>query len=177
MVEQTGKSGTLESVRLAVPAGRQTVRTVLLSAFILLFGVVIGAGGVYLWLNERIMSPQPDPSDHAQMAQHIVSRMKDRYGLTDEQVGRVERVFARQFEAMAQWRQGLDSKIDQTRKQMVEEVRQILTEEQFGQWEKKFQDRMGRWRGRRPGGSGGPGERGRGTRTPRAGPTDGRTGD
>ncbi len=152
MVEQTGQTDPIDSVRLSVPAGRQTGRAVLLSAFILLFGVVIGAGGVYLWLNDRIMYPQQGRFDHAKKAQNIVGKMKTRYDLTDEQVGRVERIFARQFEAMAQWRQGLDSKIDQTRQQMVDEIRDVLTEEQFGRWEKKFQDRMRRWRGRGQGG-------------------------
>jgi hypothetical protein len=125
---------------------RQLLTQVVVAGVILVSGIGIGTGGTILVLKDRIVwdfpSPPPDRPPGPRPGGDIVERLKVQYSLTDEQVQQVKDVFAKRLEAArARWKQL--SEIEQAeREKLVQDMKGILTPEQFEPWRADFTKMM-----------------------------------
>jgi Spy/CpxP family protein refolding chaperone len=121
---------------------------------ILACGIVIGSGAALLHFQENIVPDRLPPS------REIVRDMQGRYDLTEEQIEKVEAALGASRERMRTFFDEMREKMDAEFKELSSAMKDILTPEQFEQWEGDFKDRRGRGPGRygpgRPG-SGRPG--------------------
>ncbi len=164
---------------------RQLLTQVVVAGVILVSGIGIGAGGTILTLKDRIVwhipSPPPDrpPNRGPDGGGGIVEMLRTKYSLSDEQVEKVRALFAARLEQTRTRRKQLNDAEDAERKQLIEDMKPILTTEQFEQWSTDYQKMLDDMRNRPfwgpRGDRRGPphGDRGPG---PRRGP-DGRRGD
>jgi hypothetical protein len=157
---------------------RQLLMQAVVAVVILASGIGIGAGGTILTLRDRIVwhIPSPSPDRDRQPGPRpggdIVKMLKVQYNLSDEQEEKVKTLFAARLEqARARWKE-LNTAEQAEREKLIEDMKPILTPEQFEKWSldyRKMLDDMGNrpfWgpRGDRrgpPHGDRGPGLEGR----------------
>jgi hypothetical protein len=163
---------------------RQLLMQVVVAGVILASGIGIGAGGTILVLKDRIVwklpSRAPDPRPGPPRPPiDMVEQLRTQYNLTDEQVEKVKTLFAARLEATrARWKE-LNTAEQTEREKLVEDMKGILTPDQYEKWHADYQKMIDDMRNRPfwgpRGGHRGPphGDRGPG---PRMGP-DGRRGD
>ncbi|MBN2317192.1 MAG: hypothetical protein JXM79_24920 [Sedimentisphaerales bacterium] len=169
MVEEAGPSIPTGKRRLS-PRGRQAVVQVVVGMVILICGVIIGSGAAVLVYKKKL---QPSPGGGPlPPIEAVISDMKARYDLTEEQAKKVETTFSKRRETLRTLFDEFRTKSEAEFKKLTADIKKILTPEQFVHWEQDFNRR------RRPGprrdrGPGGPGDRGFGPR----GPDDRRPGD
>lgn len=151
---------------------RHNMLTMLLGAVILLSGIGIGVGGVMFWLG-RTAGPEGWPGRDGQTAESITNRIARVCQLDDRQRDEVRRIVARQLEALKGIRQEMAEKVLAEHKALREEIKQVLTPEQFKRWTQHMDRVRARspYRRRRPGRRGPRGRRSDG----RQRPSDGRS--
>jgi len=115
------------------------------------FGIVIGAGGVFLKYRDRIA---PRPRFDEGMLWRIVHEMRGRYDLTDDQVQKVRETFRTQFEKMRALRTEIEQQMEQIRAELIVQMKDILDAEQFKQWRRDLEKMQQRGGWRRPRGQG-----------------------
>ena len=135
-----------EHVRPIRARGRQTGWMMLLGVLILACGVVIGAGGTLLRLRDRIVPPSK-PTDSQEFVGKMVADSKEWLSLTPEQEVKVKAAYERLFSDM----EAVRSQFRKLGEKHSEEMRQILTPEQFEKWKKRTEEWMRRGRGPGPG--------------------------
>ncbi len=108
-----------------------------MGAVLLVCGIVIGAGGTTLIVQNRLEQPDAAPS---QFSQRLMGRMTRDLDLTDEQAKEVRAVFQSHSVEMRTVREEMDGRVDVLRATMQQEVRAILTPEQVEKWEKRIQE-------------------------------------
>jgi len=144
------------------PRRRQIYMQIIVGLVILFCGLVIGAGGALLQLKDKVVPIGPRPPLDA-----IVEDIQTRYDLTPEQAKRVEEVFGTQRKTMQTLFDQFGQKIDAEFQKLNEEMKDILSPDQYARWEQDFRNRRDRGPGRHgPGrpssgrpGSGRPGPR------------------
>lgn len=134
---------------------QQLLMQFVVAGVILISGIGIGAGGTVLALRDRIVwhIPSPPPDRDRQPGPRpggdIVEMLRARYNLTDEQVQKVKELFAKRLEAgRTRWEQLRKIEADE-REQLVQDMKGILTPEQFEPWRAEF-TKMTEEAGRRP---------------------------
>ncbi len=178
---------------------RQLVLQVVVAGVILASGIGIGAGGAILVLQDRIVwhipSPPVDPPRGPRPGGNIGEMLRTQSSLSDAQTQQVKDLFAKRLEAARERRKQVDAIEQAEREKLAEDMKGILTTEQFERWHADYQKMMddmrnrpfwgprGDHRGpphgdRGPGGAMGPEGR-RGDRGPRPpmGPNDRHKGD
>ncbi len=155
---------------------RQRMVAIVFGLMILGFGIIIGAGGMFLNLKGRliIIPPGFDPKQ-------VVADMKGKYGLTEQQEKKLHALFEEQARVMGEVFRSVGEKQKENWAKIVAGMKNILDEKQFADWEndvKKSRRQWDRERGPRPGGPGRTGPEGRGGPDYRSGPDrgDGRRG-
>ncbi len=149
---------------------RQMFAQIGVAVVILVSGMGIGTGGTILSLKDRIMWHFPPRrfDDHRPDVNEIVNKWRTDYGLTDDQAQQVKGAF---LASLATTRTIFEEFAQKQRAQQVkfaeEDMKTILTPEQYQKWHREFSEFKNRaerrWRpGERPGGPGGhpggPGE-------------------
>ncbi|MFP6581528.1 MAG: hypothetical protein VCD00_03115 [Candidatus Hydrogenedentota bacterium] len=124
-------------IRPPLPKPPSTWLTLLMGAVLLVCGIVIGAGGTTLIVQNRLEQPDAAPS---QFSQRLMGRMTRDLDLTDEQAKEVRAVFQSHSVEMRTVREEMDGRVDVLRATMQQEVRAILTPEQVEKWEKRIQE-------------------------------------
>ena len=151
MVNDEGTSG---------PARRPGLNraALLLGAVILLSGIAIGTGGTWL-LRPRGRRPGPPPAVGAEIA----ARIAERCDLSDEQAEQVAGIIDRRLDELHAIGDEMATRVAVVHDALRDDMKQILTAEQFETWNTEF-DRVrsrlqrfrsrhhkpGRPRGRRP---------------------------
>jgi hypothetical protein len=143
---------------------RQRILGLGFGVLILIFGIIIGAGGTFLRFKDKILIQQTGPV--GPNPQHIIQDMRAKLSLSEEQVKKIEELFHQQGQA---W-QEFSKKTSEFQKARWEEViagmKAILTPEQSSAWQKEMDERRQRWereqRDRGFRGQGGPGQGGPG---------------
>ena len=137
---------------------RQRIMGLGFGLLILVFGVIIGAGGMFLLLKDRLIKQTTPPIDRIQ---EMVREMHDKLNLTDQQEKQIHSLFEERFKAMGEIFKGLGEKQKQEWELTLSGMKSILTEEQFTTWKKDMEERRKRFeRERGPRGQGGPGRGG-----------------
>jgi hypothetical protein len=143
-----------------VRSRRQIYMQIFAAVVILACGIVIGSGVTLQRLKPNIApGPMPPPG-------RIAVDMQERYGLTEEQTEKVKTALKNSSEKMRKLFEEFRPKMDAQFKEFSAAIEDILTPEQFKQWERDYKSRRGhrpgRFGPRRPGrrGGPGPGERG-----------------
>ena len=142
------------------------LRMVLLSAIILLAGIVIGSAGTTL-LIQKNSSKIPGPGRDA--AEKITHKLKERLRLTDEQFAKIEPIIKKHMDKLGDIQKNARPLLETQVNQMKEKISALLTDIQKEKWEKqmKYLERGFRMRrGSGPHGSRGDGKGG-GPRGPR----------
>lgn len=114
---------------------------------ILFCGIVIGSGATLLRLKDRMIMPGPRPP-----LPDIVQDIQGRYDLTQEQVEKVEDILGRGRETMHTLFEESRQKIEAEFQKISVEMKEVLSPEQYEQWENDFRSRR-----RGPGRYGPPG--------------------
>lgn len=114
---------------------KRTWLSMLLGAVILLCGMAIGAGATLLWVRARIQHFRDADIRVEQMAR----RIQKRYGLTHEQTLKVAEVLRRRLHALQEIREEILPRVEAEHKALSDELRAILTPEQFERWNKDFE--------------------------------------
>jgi len=133
---------------------RQVYMQIVAATVILICGIVIGSGVTLQRLKPNIApGPMPPPW-------RIADDMQERYGLTEEQTEKVKTALKDSSERMRKLFEEFRPKMDAEFKEFSAAIEDILTSEQFKQWERDFKSKRGRGPGRfgsrRPGGPGRP---------------------
>jgi hypothetical protein len=147
--------------RLSVPK-KQIYLQMIVGAIILFCGIVIGSGATLLHLKDKMIMRGPRPPLPA-----IVEDIQSRYNLTEEQVIKVEEILGKGRETMRSLFEESRKKIEAEFQKISTEMKEILSPEQYEQWENDFRSRR-----RGPGkfGPGGPRPGGFGPAGPESGP-------
>ena len=149
-----------------VRSRRQIYMQIVAATVILICGIIIGSGAALLRFKENIApGPMPPPA-------RIADDMQGRYGLTEEQTEKAKAAVRDSSEKMRKLFEEFRPKMDAQFKELSAAMEDILTPEQFKEWERDFRSRRGRPPGRfGPGGPGpgagrpGPGRPGPGGRS------------
>jgi hypothetical protein len=134
-----------------VRSRRQIYLQIVAAMVILICGVVIGSGAALLRFKDNIVPNRVPP------AGDIVRDMRARYDLTEEQAEKAKIAVKESGERMRTIFTGIREKMDAEFKQLSADMKEILTPEQFKQWERDFRSRRGRRPGRFGPGRPGPG--------------------
>ena len=128
---------------------KQIYLQIIVGAVILFCGIVIGSGATLLHLMDRMIMRGPRPPLPA-----IVEDIQSRYNLTEEQTETVEDIFGRRRETMRNLFEEFRQKTETEFQKISLEMKEVLSPEQYEQWENDFKSRR-----RGPGGFGlgGPG--------------------
>jgi len=151
MVDESSTSIPPSSKKHLPHHRRQIYLQMVVGAIILFCGIVIGSGATFLHLKDRMIMRRPRPQ-----LPDVVEDIQSRYNLTDEQAEKVEDIFKRSRETMRNLSEESRKKIEAEFQKVSIEMKEILTPEQYEQWENDFKSRR-----RGPGGFG-PGGPGRG---------------
>ena len=121
---------------------RQLLMQAVVAVVILASGIGIGAGGTILVLKDRIVWHLPshfmDRSRGLRPDGNIVEMLRTQYGLSDEQVEKVKTLFATRLEATrARWKE-LNTAEQAEREELVQDMKGILTPDQFEKWHADF---------------------------------------
>lgn len=168
MVNESSNSIPTSGKKRLLHRSKQIYLQIVVGIIILACGIVIGSGATFLQLKDRMMIPGPRPP-----LPDIVVDMQSRYDLTPEQTEKVEEILGKGRETMRTLFEESRQKIEAEFKKISLEMKEILSPEQYEQWEHDFKSRRrgpGRFGpgGPRPGpgefgpGRPGPGRRGRG---------------
>ena len=136
-----------------LPRGRKVWPMVVLAIVILVSGAAIGSGIMVLVLKDRVVRP-PSPGEKA--ADHIAADMRQRYGLTDEQAGKVREILARRMVALDTIRDDAQVKMAAEHDKLRAEIKAVLNPEQFEKWAAHFDAMRPPPFGPPPGSPGGP---------------------
>jgi hypothetical protein len=121
--------------------------SLLLGTGILFFGVIIGAGGMFLWKKSRRRFRR---ASHTDGARHIAERMRSNLDLTDEQTEKVRVILEKHLKAFQAIQQEIAPKLEAQRGKIQEELKEVLAPEQFEKWKKRFESMKKRFRHGRP---------------------------
>lgn len=138
---------------------RQRIMGLWFGLLILVFGVIIGAGGTFLHYKDRLIQNRgfggPDPK-------RILQDMQVKLSLTEQQVKQIEELFHQRGQTWGEFQK-------QEQKAMFDGMKSILTAEQYNAWLEEMKQRRERWErerashGQQGPGRGGPeGQRGQG---------------
>ena len=127
---------------------KQIYLQIVVGIIILSCGIVIGSGMTLLRLKDRMIMRGPRPP-----LPDIVYDIQSRYNLTPEQVEKVEEILGKGRETMRTLFEESREKIEAEFQKISLEMKEILSPEQYEQWENDFRSRR-----RGPGrfGPGGP---------------------
>ena len=142
----------------------KNLRMLLLSAVILVAGIVIGSAGTTLLIRNNSHRP---PRPGAASAKRITDKLKDRLELSDEQFAKIEPIIKAHMDKLREIQQQARPQIEGEVNQMKEEISTLLTDDQKQKWEKhmKYLERIFRkQRGPGRGHGSGEGRGGRGAR-------------
>jgi hypothetical protein len=150
---------------------KQMYLQMIVGAIILFCGIVIGSGTTLLQLKDRMIIPGPRPP-----LPDIVEDIQSRYDLTKEQTEKVEDILGKSREKMRTLFEESRQKIEAEFQKISLEMKEVLSPEQYEQWENDFKSRRrgpGRFGPGRPGprrpGRGIPGSERYGQRRPEGG--------
>ncbi len=129
---------------------RQLLTQFMVAGVILVSGIGIGTGGTILALKDRIVwhLPSPPPERGRPPRPDFVEMLRTKYSLSDEQVEKVKTLFAARLEAARDRRRQVDAIEQAEREKLVEDMKLILTSEQFEQWHADYQKMMEEMRNR-----------------------------
>lgn len=139
---------------------RQTALTMLLGAVILLGGIAMGLGAAMLWLKPN--GPPPHIR-RDRSAAALAAEIAETCDLTDQQSEKVRQIVAKRLDALRDIRQDMSQQVLAQHAKLRQEMKDVLTPEQFERWSKRLDRVQERWRlrrDRRRGGRFGPGKRG-----------------
>jgi len=102
---------------------------------IVISGALIGAAATVLVLHGRIAPP---PMAGARTAEIITSDLRDRFGLTDAQAKTVQEIMAKRLEGIEKIRQEAQEKVRAQHDQLRDEMKKVLTPEQFNRWREQL---------------------------------------
>ena len=119
---------------------RQRIMGLGFGLLILVFGIIIGAGGTFLRYKDQLMRPVgfPDP-------RQIVKDMKGKYGLSEQQEKQIHALFEEQAKDMRDIFKNIGEKQKEGWNKIVAGLKNILDEKQFAAWQKDTDERRQRW--------------------------------
>jgi hypothetical protein len=123
----------------AGPLPRRGPRTwilVLLGMVIVASGVVIGAGTTVLLLKDRL-APLPTPGERT--AARIADELRGRFDLTEEQARQVREIMARRMDAIEKIHRDAREKMAAEHGKLREEMKAVLSPDQFERWSAQFE--------------------------------------
>lgn len=143
------------------------LRMLLLSAVILVAGIVIGSAGTTLIIGKDSRKIRPPGEGPAKI---MTSRLREHLGLSDQQFAKIEPIIKTHMDKLRKIQEQARPQIEVEVNQMKEEISKLLTDDQKQRWEKQMKYfergfRMQRGHGRGRGTSDGRG----GSRKPRSG--------
>ncbi len=153
MVNESSNSTPPSDKKRLLHRSKHIYLQIVVGIIILSCGIVIGSGATLLRLKDRITPPRPRPPLPA-----IVEDIQSRYDLTPEQTEKVEEILGKGRETMRTLFEESRQKIEAEFQKISLEMKEILSPEQYEQWENDFKSRR-----RGPGRFGPPGG-------PRSGP-------
>jgi Spy/CpxP family protein refolding chaperone len=169
MVENVRPSSPSTGIKHTSHRFKQIFLQVSVGMIILICGVVIGWGSAVLYMKDKMMMP-PGPRPPTR---EVVEDMKARYDLTPEQAKQVEAAFGKRRESLQAVFEEFRTKSEAEFQALSADIKKILTPEQYGRWERDFEQRRRPrppWeRGRGRPGDMGPGREGPGHRGPGGG--------
>lgn len=123
------------------PVRQKTWPMLLAGALVLLSGIAIGVAAAMLWLKDR---PPRHPRGH-RTPKRIAARLRSSHGLTDAQTLKVEEAFRRRLQALDAIRHEILPRVEAEHRKLRNEMKAILTPEQFERWNTRFGALRGRW--------------------------------
>ncbi len=112
--------------------------TLVLGGVILLSGAGLGAGGLML-LGQR-SEPAPSPSQPpSEAASRLAARIASRRGLDDQQTEQVQDAIERHLGEIRAVRRDLTDRVETIHNGLRDDMKAILTPEQFEEWDAEFE--------------------------------------
>src|SRR5690606_11847700 len=105
---------------------------------ILLCGIAIGGIGTAVFLNR---DRDNGPRSSGRGPEHMVQRMQDEYGLSDDQVRQLQAVFKDHWEKLSAIRAEVQPRVDAEFGELQRTVESILTPSQAKEWRADFEQK------------------------------------
>ena len=112
----------------------------LAAMIIFMSGLIIGACITLFSIKDKVMWMGPPPSP--QTASAIAQEIQGKFNLTDEQTKKVEEIFETAVESVSAMRKASAVQMEQSRKNTIKQMRDVLSEEQFDAWLNDFTQRF-----------------------------------
>jgi len=129
--------------------------TTLLSAAILISGVGVGFGSAMAYLSgsKDVTDPEEEPKPPTKVAITFTKGLADKYGLDQQQSGQLKDIMAKHFKAMHEIRKKAMEEMVAIHREISDDMRGVMTPDQFERWEKHNEEarkrsrfRHHRWR-------------------------------
>lgn len=156
MVDESTESIPEPAKKLLSRSRRRMLLQLAAATMILVCGIVMGSGATLIHLKDRIIRDRRPPLGA------IVWDIRTRYNLTEEQTEKVEKVLGQSREKMHELFMEFREKTEAGFKEISSAMKDILTPEQYEQWQNDFKSRRGPGPERFGPGGPGPGRRGPG---------------
>jgi hypothetical protein len=150
MTNNSNKTENSKTLSIARP---NSLRMVMLSAIILIAGIVIGSAATTL-LIQKSSDKIPGPGKGA--AGRMTHRLKERLRLTDEQFAKIEPIIKQHMDKLSDIQKNARPLIETQVNQMKEKISALLTDKQKEKWEKQMKNLERGFRMRRGPGPHGP---------------------
>ncbi|HPO12158.1 MAG TPA: hypothetical protein PLI09_01830 [Candidatus Hydrogenedentes bacterium] len=133
-------------IHLPVAAGKKNwIAACVLSAILLLCGMVLGGVITFKYMSSRIMEEGPRQE---RTPERIVEKLRGELGLDDTQAAAILEVFTRGHETLEAIRLKVDPEVEQEMETIRVEVEQYLNSGQKEKWNKRVQEMRERHRPR-----------------------------
>ncbi|MBN1788422.1 MAG: hypothetical protein JW806_08515 [Sedimentisphaerales bacterium] len=122
---------------------KKTAVWIICAAVILFSGMAIGAGATVLMVKHRIIHISRHKHTDAAM---IAEKISVKYGLNQQQKTAVEGIFEAALERKERRRELRRIQRDQEAQIINNAMKDVLTEQQFAQWDKDFQEKRNKYK-------------------------------
>ena len=120
---------------LPKPPGWRRWRPLLLGILLLGSGMLIGAGATLLVVRETVVYALHHPQE---VPGRLANRLKGKLGLNEEQTSKVLGILTKHQTALSQIRTEFQPRVEIEFTQVRQEISEVLTGEQVGQWKNWF---------------------------------------
>ena len=140
MVNETESSDAAPQRTPPLHGRSRTGLQLIIGAVILLSGIVVGSGATILFLKDHIIWADFRHGKRTPAA--IADKFRSRYGLTDEQTQKVEALISIRKERLDAIWDEMDQKLEVEQRELMAEMKKVLTPGQYEKWERDFKERV-----------------------------------
>lgn len=134
---------------------RKTTFQLLAAMVIFISGLITGVCTTMFLIKDKVVWMGSAPTKPTASA--ITQEITDKFDLSDEQAKKVEDIFEEVVKSVNSMREDYAAQMEASQKNTIEQMKQVLSDQQFSAWYEDFTRRINHGPSHEPGGGPGPG--------------------